>query len=251
MRSFLAAVQFLTVSPFPRGWRAGEKDLARSVPFFPLVGIVIGGAAALLDGALQYVFPELLRSVLVVIFLLAASGGLHIDGLADTADGFLSSRGRETVLAIMKDHRVGPMGVAAVVSVISLKIAAIASVPTAARWWVLLMVPLAGRCALVTNLSVLPYARSEGGLASIFQESRSRLFAAWALAALTVGGWLVGGWMGLAAGAASFAAGLLFAAYTYRKIGGLTGDTLGAACELVEVVPALVAVVCLRRGLGI
>lgn len=251
MRSFLAAVQFLTVCPFPRTWRPDEKTLARSAQWFPVVGLLIGGMAAFLDCALGHVFPQLLTSVFVIISLLMVSGGLHIDGLADTGDGFFSSRPRDRVLEIMKDSRTGPMGVAAVVCVIGLKIAAVASVPGAVRWWTLLMIPLAGRCALVTNLSVLPYARAEGGLGSVFHTNRSGLHAVWALAVLVLVGWFAGRWLGLVAGIASFAAGMLFALYVYRKIGGLTGDTLGAACEIVEIVPALVVVAWLHGGLSV
>lgn len=114
-----------------------------------------------------------------------------------------------------------------------------------------MMIPLAGRCALVTNLSVLPYARAEGGLGSVFHKNRSKLQAFWALAVLLAVGWFAGRWAGLAAGAISFVASMSFAWHVYRKIGGLTGDTLGAACELVEVVPALVTVAWLHGGLGI
>ncbi|MHB9038063.1 MAG: adenosylcobinamide-GDP ribazoletransferase [Armatimonadota bacterium] len=251
MRAFLAAVQFLTVCPFPGTWCPDEKTLARGVRWFPAVGLLIGGIAAALDYALGRVFPGLLASVFVVIYMLIVSGGLHIDGLADTADGFFSSRPRERVLEIMKDSRTGPMGVVAIVCVVGLKIAAVTSVPAEARWWTLLMIPLAGRCTLVTNLSVLPYARAEGGLGSVFHKNRSKLQAVWALAVLVLVGWFAAGWLGLAAGVASFAAGLLFALYVYRKIGGLTGDTLGAACELVEIVPALVAAAWLHGGFSI
>jgi adenosylcobinamide-GDP ribazoletransferase len=251
MRAFLAAVQFLTVCPFPRSFNPDEKTLARCAPWFPVVGLLIGGMAAALNYALGFIFPGLLASVFVVIFLLMISGGLHIDGLADTADGFMSSRPKERILEIMKDSRTGPMGVVAIVCVIALKIAALASVPSGARWFALLMIPLAGRVALVTNLSVLPYAKAEGGLGSIFHQNTSKYHAVWALVVLVVVGWFAGRWLGLTAGVVSFAAGLLFALHVYRKIGGLTGDTLGAACELVEIVPALVVIAWIYRGFPI
>jgi adenosylcobinamide-GDP ribazoletransferase len=185
---------------------------------------------------------------LTVILFIAASGGLHIDGLADTADGFLSARPREGILAIMKDSRTGPMGVAAVVCVVALKIALIASVAGPWRWWVLLMTPLAGRCSLLVHLALLPYVRPEGGLAGIFHRSSSRGHALWALTVLIAVGFLAGNLPGLIAGAAAFLAALLLAAYSFRRIGGLTGDTLGAACELTELCPALVAAAMLSGG---
>ncbi len=248
MKRFLAALQFLTILPLPGGVNPGERVLGGSLPFFPLVGLLIGAAVALADWWLGRIFPLGVTSVVTVILLIAVSGGLHIDGLADTADGFFSARPREGILAIMKDSRTGPMGVAAVVCIVALKIAVIASVAGPWRWWVLMMTPLAGRCALVLHIALLPYVRPEGGLAGIFHRNRSRVHALWALAALLAVGFLAGGPPGLIAGAAAFLAALLLAAYIYRRVGGLTGDTLGAACELTEVCPALAAVAMLSGG---
>ena len=239
MRSFFVAVRFLTILPLPASWSGGEKELARSVPYFPLVGVLIGVLVAALDYTLGHVFPLSVASVLTVIALTAISGGLHLDGLADTADGFLSSRPRERVLEIMRDSRSGPMGVAAVVFVIALKIAALASVDGPLRPGVIFLMPVAGRTALVTMMAVLPYAREEGGLCTIFRARRHQ--AVWALALLAAAGALAAGRMGLTASGLSFVAALLLCVHTYRKIGGQTGDTLGAACELVELLPVLVA----------
>jgi adenosylcobinamide-GDP ribazoletransferase len=241
-------VQFLTVVPLPVSLSIGERDLGRSAPFFPLVGLGIGATAAGLDYLLGFILPIPGVSVFTVVFLLAASGGLHMDGLADTADGFFSSRPREKMLEIMRDSRTGPMGVIAIVLVLILKIALLSSLPESARWWVLLLTPLAGRCGLLINLAVLPYARAEGGLASLFYEHRSRVHPALALAVLVMVGWLACGWVGLAAGGCAFVFCLVFAAYVYSKISGFTGDTLGAACELTELIPPLACVIAAQRG---
>ncbi len=248
MKRFLAALQFLTIVPLPARWLPDERALGGAIPFFPVVGLLIGAAIALADAALGRLFPVAVTSVLTVIFLVAASGALHLDGLADTADGFFSSRPRERILEIMKDSRTGPMGVFAIVAVVALKIAVVASVTGPWRWWVLLLTPLAGRCAFLVQMALLPYVRPEGGLAAIFHQNRSPLHAFWAFAALLAIGILAGGLPGLAAGAGSFIGALLFAAYARRKIGGLTGDTLGASCELVELCPALVAAALLYGG---
>jgi len=241
MKSFLAALRFLTIVPVPVGAGDEEAHLGRSVPYFPVVGLLIGLAVAMLDSVLTHVFPPFLSSMLVVIALIAVSGGLHLDGLADTADGFFSSRPREKMLEIMRDSRTGPMGVAAIVCLIGLKTAAIASIAPDLRWGAILLMPVAGRCAPAVLLALLPYARPEGGLATVFQESRSALNALWAVGMLACVGWVVAGQMGLFATVVSLAGMLAFAAYSHARIGGLTGDTLGAACEIVEVLPALVA----------
>src|SRR5512138_2771835 len=146
MKRFLAALQFLTIVPLPGPGNPGERVLGASLPFFPAVGLLIGAAVALLDWGLGRIFAIGVTSVCAVIFMIAISGALHTDGLADTADGFFSARPRERVLAIMKDSRTGPMGVTAVVCVVALKCALVASLAGPWRWWILLMMPLAGRC---------------------------------------------------------------------------------------------------------
>ena len=247
MKRFLAAIQFLTILPLPRGLSPDERALGGSLPFFPIVGLGIGAAIALIDRGLGSLFPVGVTSVLAVILLIAASGGLHMDGLADTADGLFSSRPRERILDIMRDSRTGPMGVSAIVCVVALKIALIASVAAPARAWVLLMTPIAGRCALLIHMALLPYLRPQG-LARVFHQNVSRVHALWALIFLIAAGGIAGGIPGLIAGGFSLLFALIFTAYVRRRIGGLTGDTLGAACEWTELAPALVASAWLSGG---
>ena len=240
MKRFFAAIQFLTIVPLPRGLCPDERALGGALPFFPVVGLGIGVAVAVVDWGAGMLFPAGVTAVLAVIILIAASGGLHLDGLADTADGLLSSRPRERILEIMRDSRTGPMGVAAIVCLVALKIALLASIAAPARPWVLIMMPVAGRSALLVHMALLPYLRQEG-LARIFHANRSRGQALWALFFLAAAGGLAGGIPGLAAGGVSLIFALLFTAYIGRRLGGLTGDTLGAACEWTELAPALVA----------
>jgi adenosylcobinamide-GDP ribazoletransferase len=252
IKQFLAAVQFLTICPLPASIKIDEQMLGRSVTYFPVVGILLGAAAACLDYGLTYILPLPVVSTLVVIFMIAVSGALHMDGLADTADGFFSSRPRRQMLDIMRDSRTGPMGVIAIVCVLILKITLLTSVPQSAHWWVLLLTPFAGRSALLVMMAVIPYARKEeGGLAAIFYTHRSRYYLIWVMIALATIGWLVSGWAGLTAGLASFVFGLLLTAYVHTKIGGFTGDTLGAACELTELIPPMVCVIWAHRCLSV
>ena len=242
MKSFLAAIQFLTVIPFPKTLATGERELEKSVPFFPVVGLLIGMMAAILGYVMDAVLPPFPACVVVVIFLLAVSGGLHMDGLADAADGFFSARPRERILEIMKDSHIGVMGVIAVVCVIMLKISLLLSLPLSSRPIVIFLMPLAGRCSLVVMMTVLPYVRSEGGLATLFVKSRSRIHALWAASFLVIAAALTAQWMGFATGLVTLAVAALCALYSFQKIGGYTGDTLGAVCEIAEIVPVLVAV---------
>jgi adenosylcobinamide-GDP ribazoletransferase len=240
MRSLWAAIRFLTIFPAPNYEDSATADLRASVGWFPVIGLMLGIVAALAGWLMQRLgVPPLLMSVLLVTLMLSFSGGLHLDGLSDTADGFLSSRTRDRTLEIMRDSHVGAMGVLAIVVMILLKFAAIASVGYRGVVPAALLMPVAGRCALVFQMAVLPYAR-QSGLASVFYERRPRWSAAWAACVLAVAAC---GATGLIRGAVIWGVcvigSLVFSSYVYRKIGGATGDTLGAACEWVEAVPVV------------
>jgi len=239
MKPLLAAIRFLTIVPIPGTWGTAEEDLARSVPFFPVVGLLLGASAAGFAWGVSLSASPMLSAALLVVILLSFSGCLHLDGLADTADGFLSSRPREQILEIMKDSRTGTMGVAAIVCVLLVKFASLASLPGDMFWPVALLMPVAGRSAIVVQMAILPYARPSG-LGSAFYRRPPRWSAIWAAAILAALAWGVLQWRGLIVWAACAAAALSVSAHVYRKIGGATGDTLGAVCEIVEVVPALV-----------
>jgi adenosylcobinamide-GDP ribazoletransferase len=239
MKPLLAAWRFLTIVPVPGNWGTAEEDLARSVLWFPMVGLLLGVVAAGLSYALGLVAPPLVVAAVTVIVLVGFSGGLHMDGLADTADGFFSSRPRERMLEIMKDSHIGAMGVMAIVCVLLLKFAALASLPAARFWPAALLMPLAGRSALVMHIALLPYARPSG-LGAIFYRQNTRWAAFWAAGVLAAVAWGLLGCCGLSIWVACLATVFVLSAYVYRKIGGATGDTLGAVCEVIEIVPALV-----------
>jgi adenosylcobinamide-GDP ribazoletransferase len=242
MKRFFAAIRFLTILPVPDAWSGNEKTLARSVFFFPLVGLVIGLIAAGLDYAFGRALPLLPASALTILVLIGLSGGLHMDGLADTADGFFSARPRNKMMEIMRDSRIGVMGVLAVVFVVLLKVTLLAVVFTPSRWAVILLMPLAGRAAVVLMMTALPYARPEGGLATLFADSRSRLTCLWSWGLLfAISVWLAPD-VGLAGALLALLSTALFAVYNRKKIGGYTGDTLGAACELAETATLLAVV---------
>ena len=241
MKPLLAAIQFLTVIPFPKSFRGGEKELEKCMPFFPVVGLLIGIVIAAFDHVMGLIFPPLPASVMTVIAMTCISGGLHMDGLADTADGFFSARPRERVLEIMRDSRTGVMGVLAVVFVILLKVSLMISLFPPLRPGIIVLMPLAGRCSFVVMMTALPYVRREGGLATAFGVGKSWLNVLWTSAFLLVAGWLAGHWMGLAASFSALLIAALFSVYCFRKIGGYTGDTLGAGCEITEIIPAIAA----------
>ncbi|MFN2365053.1 MAG: adenosylcobinamide-GDP ribazoletransferase [Desulfurivibrionaceae bacterium] len=239
MRGLFAAIRFLTIIPIPGAYGTGKDDLAASLPHFPLVGLLIG----LGTGALFYLIgPYLSQPVLVVLgvtVLLGVSGALHLDGVADCADGFFSSRPRPLILEIMRDSRIGAMGVVALFLILAFKIAALWSLPPEDLWPLLVLMPIAGRCAMPIMIAVLPYARSEGGLATVFYAKGAVAEALWAGVLLLVTCWLFAGIVGFVIAFLTLLVILLFCFFCKKIIGGATGDTLGAVCEISETAIAL------------
>ena len=240
IRHCFAAFRFLTVIPLPGTFGSALEDLRGALPFFPIVGIVLG----LLSGAAAWVswqfFPSLVAAVIVTFVLLSFSGALHLDGLADSADGFFSSRERSRVLEIMRDSRIGVMGVIAVLLVVLLKVSVLSGLERDDAVRAAFLMPVAGRSALVLMIYLLPYVRKEGGLGSSFYSSSAGWPLLLTLFLFFVSGFIVMGVKGAAAGIFVMLAVFIFSRMCIRKIGGATGDTLGASCELGEtVVPFL------------
>ncbi len=241
MRSFVAALQFLTVFPGVGRVSCTESTIGRSSVWFPAVGLLIGACAVASDAVALHFFGKTVADVWAIVFLCAASGGLHADGLADTGDGFFSSRGKERILEIMRDSRIGTMGALFLLAVFSMKFAAFSSLPEFLRPQTLLLMPLAGRCAMLFQLSVLNYARADGGLCSAFVRYAPPALPWVATLWLASFGWVSLSWLGLQIAATTVLATAIFSIWCIKKIGGFTGDTLGACCEGAEVIPALTA----------
>jgi adenosylcobinamide-GDP ribazoletransferase len=239
---FIAAVRFLTIIPLPGHLGCDEEALAGSLIFFPFVGVGIGLVQAIVGWLLWPVLPALPAAAVMVFLSLAISGGFHLDGLADTADGLFSARPREQILEIMRDSRIGSMGVVALIMALLMKTAALASLPQAEAASALFLMPIAGRCLMVLMMALLPYVRGPEGRAALFYEqAREQKKIVYITGAVLYSGcWYAAGGSGLAAGAVALVVMLGFAALCRAKIHGATGDTLGATCELSEAVVALV-----------
>lgn len=246
MRTLGAALQFLTIVPIRSAYT--EDEIGRSAPWFPVVGVFIGATAAVCTLSVAYVFPPLVAAGMAIVLLGAASGGLHLDGLADSADGLLSARPRERALEIMRDSRIGTMGALALIAVLGLKYAALFSLPAEWGWRALLLAPVAGRAMLVVGLARQPYARPEGGLAGVFLRHRRPSQGIWAGLFTMAAALALFGAAGLLVGFAPWVVTLVFNAYCRRRLGGITGDTLGAACELAELVVLLSATAASHMG---
>lgn len=235
----LAAVQFLTRIPI-HNLRYDPNSLSRAVKFFPIVGLAIGSAAALLHQLLTPHLPRLLTALLVVAFLVSITGCLHEDGLADTADGFGGGSSREQVLAILKDSRIGSYGGVALTLSLLARVLLLASLPLTQILQYLIAAQVLCRWTTLPLSYFLASARSLEGQAGTGQGAR--------IAKLTTRGTLiVGSIFSLAIctfalrthAAAPIAATMLVTTlsglYYQRRIGGVTGDCFGATNQLAEI----------------
>jgi adenosylcobinamide-GDP ribazoletransferase len=242
VRELLVACRYLTTLPVPPG--AGAGDLGRAAAWFPVVGLALGGVLAGGAALLERVVPAAVAAVLVVAAWALLTGGLHLDGLADAADGLGGGWSREEALAIMRDARIGAYGVTAIVLTLAAKLAALATLPPGTAWRGLIVAPVVARLGPVVLAWLCPPARGEGaGHAFALTVGASAVAGAGGVAAATAL-LLLGSAGGALLGGAAVGAGL-FAAYLRRRLGGLTGDCLGAYVEIAEagVLVALSAVV--------
>ena len=254
-RQLVLAVTFLTAVRLPDpGAAAAPADLWASMSFYPLVGLVLGVAAWGVYAVLLYAVTPLVAAALVVVGLELATRALHLDGLMDSADGYLSGAPRERALEIMKDSRVGAMGVFAAIAVMIVKVSALASLarPGAALGLVIGM--SAARALPALDVRLFAYARREGTGAAFAGAGTTDgpVVAALALAAgaaiavgvLAHGG--VGAPLGLLLAGAAMALALGVQALIGRRLGGLTGDVYGLGIELAEALALVGAVMIVR-----
>ena len=235
------ALQLLTQIPAAPEGRADPVDVGRSVVAYPAVGLLLGLIVAAVAVLLPPAEPLTVAVALLVLWV-GLTGILHLDGLADSADALFGGHGDpERTDAILKDPQTGPAGVAAVVLVLAVKLAALVSLVGEAAWSVLIAVPLLGRTGAVWLFLTSPYVHAEGLGAQVAQHLPRT--AAWiAMAVGVVLALYIGGMTVFAALVAGVIA-LIFVQWLMdRHVGGITGDTIGAAIEVTEAVMLLVAV---------
>lgn len=232
----LESAALLTVLPVPARAAASTRGV---LPWAPLVGLALGGAAAGAAVLGDRWVSSLVGAVLAVAVLALLTRGLHLDGLADTADG-LGCYGRpQRALAVMRDGSTGPFGVAALVLVLTTQAAALGALAETGRLAAVLLAVAAGRVAFSWCARTgVPSARPEGLGALVAGSQPPAVAVAWSAALLAGGLMAVPGraWQGaLAVGVAALVI-LAFSAHTRRRFGGVTGDVLGAASELTTTV---------------
>lgn len=229
MNHLIQAIRFLTILPFRDTGDAFSPS--KAVVWFPVVGLILGAAVSMFDALLVWFWPKAVVSVLDIVLLIVLSGAFHLDGLGDTADGLLGYRSRERALDIMKDSRVGVMGVVAITCCILLKCVALGALG-AERSFVLALVPAASRLTPIIGMQFLTYCRESGTGKAFFGEATPA--EAWMVGMVPILLMLVLGFRGmlLIAAFSGVVSALLF--WYRRRMGCITGDMLGALIEVTE-----------------
>ncbi|MBR7215090.1 adenosylcobinamide-GDP ribazoletransferase [Pseudomonas sp. B2021] len=234
MLPFWIALQFLSSLPIRLPGMPQPQELGRSLLFYPLVGLLFG---VLLWGLNQVLLgaPLLLHAALLLTAWVLLSGGLHLDGLADSADAWLGGFGdRERTLSIMKDPRSGPIAVVTLGLVLLLKFSALVALIEQHNGTALILAPLIGRASMLALFLTTRYVRA-GGLGQALSDHLPRIVGQQMLILSGLACILIGGFNG---GIAVLLAALCFVwlrQLMVKRLGGTTGDTAGALLELLEV----------------
>jgi adenosylcobinamide-GDP ribazoletransferase len=235
LQLFLCAVQFLTRIPTPALHGFQPEWISRSARYFPLVGLLVGGACAAVFWSTSLIWSGWLPALLAIAAGVLITGAFHEDGLADTADGLGGGTTIAKRLTIMKDSRIGTYGALALGLTLAIKAAALATLPAGLGAWTLVAAHGAGRGASVLAMRVLPYVGD--AKTGKWKPSPADLSLAEVLTALAVAGLPLalspGGVVGLAVLIGAILA-LAMALLARRLLGGYTGDVLGAVEQVFE-----------------
>jgi adenosylcobinamide-GDP ribazoletransferase len=229
--ALFAALQFLTLCPWPARMDYTDADIGRSAIFFPVIGLILGSILVVVNFVLAPFASAALLSVILVGLLAFVTRGLHLDGLGDTFDGLGAGGGRDRMLTVMGDSRIGVFGLIAVVLVLLLKIHALESID-ADRWQTLLIALILGRWAMVL-LAYRSKAAKDGLGSRLIDHLKTKYFLIATLLTLLLvaaiwrsNGIVMMAWVAIFTVASK--------TYFHRRLGGVTGDTCGAVGELSE-----------------
>lgn len=247
MMSFMAAWRFLTSIPIPfrkEDWNRplSHEQFARSLVYYPFIGLLIGGILCALYWLFSQFLPALLANALLLGSLVMITGALHLDGVVDTFDGLAGGhRSPERRKQIMKEPGVGAIGVVVVVVLLVLKYAALISVPDSVIYGSLVIMPVISRWAMVYAVFSYPYAR-EQGMGKSLKEGSGRLVLYLASISAVIIVAAAGGWRGLIMMTLVWILTIGMAHYFRGKFQGLTGDSYGTINEVSEFAVLLLVV---------
>ncbi|MCP4162666.1 MAG: adenosylcobinamide-GDP ribazoletransferase [Deltaproteobacteria bacterium] len=251
MKKIIYAFRFLTIIPVK--WKQGEDmgEVARSISFFPIVGIVIGISNIAVYYLSNMFFSPLFTSVAVIVWWIVITGGLHLDGLADTSDGVWGGTTKERRLEIMKDSRTGVFGVLKLVSFILLKdviVHEIILLNHKTVYSILLLAPVIGRWISVISIFFFKSAK-EDGLGHFFKENigKKELVTAFLLTSIII--YLIAGLGSFIILFSVSIISVLVSLFFCTKLGGLTGDIYGTLCESSELLSLFAGLILFLSGL--
>ena len=229
MKAFIAAIQFITILPCGK---PAPFEPEKMVPFFPIVGLLLGIVVAVFDQALLQLWGPTMAAVLDVVLLIIMTGAFHLDGLGDAADGLLGQRSKEKALSIMKDSRIGTMGLVAIVSTLAVKWGGIMGLDTQ-RSLLLILVPAYARGGMIFGIRYLEYGRPGGGTGLDFfkEKLKNSAFLGLILPVLLS---ILLGWKAVWINAGFVVIIVAILSYYKKRVGCITGDMLGAITEITE-----------------
>lgn len=234
---FYAAILFLTRIPLPQV-KLDANKIASSLPFFPLAGAVIGGILTLIHILGQRILPGRVIAGVTVVMSIIITGGMHLDGFADTMDGLFCYGDREKKLTVMKDSCIGAYGVVGLILIILLKYLLISSLPETYLIPALIGFPIISRWMMTYAIVFYPYVREQGLGKAFSGQKLSSFILAGIMTVVMV--YLTAGFQGLMVVAGVFAGGFIFIRYLLGQLGGMTGDTYGAINEFCETLALLI-----------
>lgn len=239
MKQFLIALQFLTILPV-RISEVKEKDFGKSLVYFPIVGMLIGCLLTLSLFVFSFLPPQV-SVVLILVISIIITGGIHLDGFADTCDGLYGFKSKEEILKIMRDSCIGTMGVIGIICLLLLKFTILAGIPKETLWKSLIMMAVFARWIQGLACSISNYARQDGKAKYFIEYADKKGVFIGGLFTLALF-LLLANFKGLILFTISLVPIFLFINYIKRKIGGMTGDTIGATNEVAEI---LILLFCL------
>lgn len=249
-KNFINAMQFLTIFTVNKEYQAEERSLPRSIAYFPVVGFLVGFLLVNVDRILMLAaLPQTIANALLVALSVVITRGLHVDGLADTLDGLMGGRDQSSRLAIMKDSRLGTAGALGIFFILFLKYVSLNNLFEGERAAALLTAPVLARWSQTLMIFNSEYGRAEGMGKAFVGKLRASGLAACSVVAIGLTAFVV---MRLDVRSLVFISCLLsgvllltfFARrYLTRKLGGVTGDAIGAVSELNEVLVFLICVI--------
>lgn len=228
MKRLLLMITFFTRIPVKYPYEYKEDDLIKGIYYFPVIGLIIGLFLYLISMFSKYLDRPIV-SVFIWVGYLWITGGLHIDGLSDTVDGIFSNRDRQKTLEIMKDSRIGTFGVLAIIIIIMLNVILVNYID----FNILILVPIAGRCCAIISCSMSEYARKGMGMGKAFVENSDRKKRIVAIIFMILSAIIIHvQWVFSMVLCIVFT--IYITNYIRKRIGGMTGDTIGFVIEVTQ-----------------